>query len=320
MTGIDGVKNWLPQHRLLGILALLGGIAAVGAYIYLVRPLRLRVEAMEQFVASEAGRLRQQGWPTQEEKLLKQQADKSRELDQLGQRGEQIWRRVGKTFANQLAEYDEDEQLFIGQVTRLDYEDAFDTVCSRLNGLEGAPLAIHPVVLQLNSDTVSPYVYQLLLQLWTLDEVMALALQHGLVPIREPTEVPIAGQDGKPVLDDKTGKPRMRIQPVSQVTLPDVRPYLVAADDDRPYLIEIPVRFKARCTPRELHAFLDQIADASQPRLIVVNRLEIHRLPPGRQFGNEALDVQVECAAFLRLRQDLRLSERPKPKPLPRGA
>ncbi len=312
------MKYLLPQHKVLLTICAVFIAAGVGLHFYLVRPLKLKVNGMVDRVMNESRTIRGNGWSTDERQLMHLKADKTRELERLENNSRDVWQIVADTFKGRLDYYEGDEQMFMNQVTRLDYEDAYSGILRELE--RDGRLRFDPAVLRLSQDSVSPYVYQLVLQLWTLEEIMKLAMAHGVIPIRQTIEVPVFLPDGTPALDPQTGADRTTRRTVSQVVLPGLVPYLLTEDDELPYLLEIPLLFKARCTPRALHDFMARLADFDNGRFLTLNRLEIHRLPPDDNRRRELLEVQMEVAAFMRLRDDLRIRRRERAQPLPRGA
>ncbi|OPZ23526.1 MAG: hypothetical protein BWZ02_03180 [Lentisphaerae bacterium ADurb.BinA184] len=318
------MNTWPLPHKVLLAVLCACLLAAGGVYLYVLRPFQQRVAGQAQEVRDDSARIRARGWPVDEGKLVVLRRDKQRQQAQLRDRKEQVWRMVNATFADKLTKYDGEVATFVSQVTRLDFQEEFAKVADELSGegtTEDRRYRFHPDVLRLSEDSVSPYVYQLMLQLWTLEAVMKTAKEHRLVPVLVPVEVPIERVGPEPAeapagAADENER-LVEIQEFGNVTLLPPRAYCLQGGDAAPYLLECPLRMKVTCAPADLHNFLTAIEKTD--RFLPVNRLQARKLPPANGEDPGRLEVELECATVFLLRADIAFVPERKPQPLPRG-
>ena len=310
------MNRWPVQHKILLAVFCICMVVAGAVWLYVLRPFQQRVASQTQAVHDESARIRARGWPVDEGKLIVLRRDKQRQQMQLRERKEQLWNLVDKTFAEKMRKYDGKVELFMNQVTRLDFQEEFAKVCDDLKGPSAdRHYMFHVDVLKLSEDSVSPYVYQLMLQLWTLESVMKMAKEHHLVPVLVPVEIPEERAGGEAASGTEAS---YEVKDYAGVTLQPPRAYFLQPSDSGPYLLECPLRMKVTCQPRDLEEFLRGLDSAD--RFAPINRLQVRKLPPANGQAESTLEVELECATLFLLRSDVSYVPERKPQVFRPGA
>jgi hypothetical protein len=159
--------------------------------------------------------------------------------------------------------------------------------------LRGNGVLISEKTFGISLDTANTETYQLLLHIWTVRELVQLAVEHDLVLAKDPS-------NAVPTPEGGTALPsRLRVLPVVA--------YALAADDRMPYLLEFPVRMTLRGTLTDFMAFVGDLQN--DKRFLALSRMEIltehPRIRGERPTSEGVLAVQniestVVCASFFR--------------------
>lgn len=327
------MNRWPKQHKILRACVLIFAAAAVAAHIVVVRPRQQSVAQLERSLTQREAEIRAHGWPANPAELGAILSRKQNELRQIDRQAGAVNRRMAGTFSARLAarlgEQAVREPLayvpFLTYLTRLDYEEDFGEIVEKWKDEddEGKRVTLHEDVLHLSQNSVSPHVYQLIFHIWTVERLVDLALDSGLRPVNVPIQVPAPGapaSDLPPADPDAEPGERLVTRHVAKVTALPSRGYLLNRQDDAtPYIVEFPVAMTVRATMADLTAFLQALHD--DETFLPVSRLQIRKIPPQTQGGEQnMLEVDLECSAFLMLREELKVAPREEARILPRGA
>ncbi len=299
------VRDWPQQHRSLAALAIIVAVAAVAAYMFLIRPKWQAVSAAQAALGEKRKVLGETGWPLDSERLNRLLEDTRKKLD--GPKGKKfedprtaigtknksnlILRQATSMFAPKIEDIYHSSRVFIEEVSRLDYEEEFNALYQRLYS-EGIILAGE--VLGIDETTSSRETYQLVLQVWTLGALVDLALDHRLQVAKHPT-ITVTTENGQ--------------QPhASDLTVLPVRAYSLSEKDTEPYVLEFPLRMTLRGDLADFCAFVRALHD--EGRFYPINHVELKAAPSSRRSSADGdltidrIEAKVECCAFFRLDED----------------
>ena len=297
------MRPLLPQHRRLSGAMIAVVACSLLAYLFLARPRSKDVADIRHALEDKQRRLARAGWPLDAERLEALDANMKRQLEGNSRRrpgtareatgtrsrAELVFREATSNFDSKVEELFGSTELFVKGVSRLDYEEEF----SRLKqGLEAKGIFLAEEILNLGESTSSPYTYQLVLQVWTLDMLVNLALENQLQLVSAPG-VSVASRAGE--------------KRAAQVVVLPMRAYYLDRDDDEPYVLEFPVRMSLECRLHNLVEFLQCLH--AEGRFLPVRHMELFTGYPGDQrclenghVRVEQLRVELECSTFFRLR------------------
>ncbi len=293
----------LPQHRKLASFAFLAIVGWALSFLFVTKPKREEVDELRSSLGETQRRLSRSGWPLDSERLEKlltemkgelegkRRAENAREADGTKERGLLLLRDATSVFDERIMSQFGSAEMFRKGVSRLDYQEEFNRL---QQVLESKGVVIAEDVLHMGEETSSPYTYQLVLQVWTLEILTRLALDSGM---RFAT-------DRRVMVDTRSGK-----RPAAKLSVFPVRGHFLYEEDPLPYLIEFPVRMTLRGRPAQLVAFLQSLhADG---RFLPVARLELFTESPDtesdsgkRRVRVDRVTVELECCAFFRLIDD----------------
>lgn len=167
------------------------------------------------------------------------------------------------------------------EATQLDYQDEFYELQQRLRQHD---IVLAEKVFGLGEETASPHSYQRMLQLWTAEELVGLALDSELTVTKHP-KVRVATKAGKTLR-------------ASNLTVLPVRPYFLDPGDKKPYLLEFPVRMELRGNIEGVLAFLRSLHNKDKATSLPITHLELRKvLPPGSPESDH-VEMTVECCSF----------------------
>gem|GEM_PF-926305 len=316
------MRKWPKRHRHLGVAALVLAIVLAGAYLFVVQPQARRVRVTESALEELRSDLKESGWPLDKQRLETLLANLEKKLNgPPGRRQDTARNAIGikhksrlvvrdatGMFQARIAQEFGTTEEFMDNVSRLYFETEYTELARRL---EADGVILDGAVLNLDEDTSSPYNYQLVLQVWTVDALLGLALENHLVPIKN-REVKVRLDENREVY-------------ASEVSVLPVRAYAVNRVDEEPYVLEFPVRMTVRGQLTDLCNFLRGLH--SDGNFLPISRLEIstadYVTDRGLREGGlivHRLEVTLECSAFFRLRPDLEAPRPPEEKVLPAGA
>jgi len=279
----------LPQQhqnvlKVLGLLAL----GAIAGFFFLIRPLREEVLIAREETAEKQAKLQKSGWFIDSERLESLRKQRQREVEKIDQIAQDVINRATNMFTKRITAFYGPNEDFRDAVTRLDFQMEYDKFEQKMRAHR---IVLAEEKLGMGPNTESPYVYQLLLHLWTLDAIMDMALANKLavVPDRS-VRVPREGA-GAAFASDITALP--------------VRAYFLNSSDKEPFVLEFPVRITFRGSVENFCNFVRALhglnPDTKQQRFFPIVHMELHKTPPSpRTPANDAVVVTVECSAFYR--------------------
>lgn len=295
----------IPQHKNLAIFAVVLVVAFGVLYGALIYPRQNRVAELRKRRDALTDTLQENNWPLDPERLESRRDMMKTAQDRFGRRCDQIMNQAAATFDENIGRYtDGGPEDFRNVVSRLDYREEYSSIHQEL---QKENIHFDEAVLGLGETSDSVYVYQQLLHLWTVKQLADLALQCDLAPAPHP-EVKRYNADG-------------RGRSVSQISVLPRVAYSVREKNDKPYLLELPVRMSLRGTMLGINAFLSQLQDGN--RLLVLSRIEVRKIvPPKKSPRTDRIEMTVECSAFFRLdsAKSLDAPEQRERKILPAGA
>lgn len=313
------MREWPLQHRNLGAFALFVVLAAGGVYLFLLRPKAEELATMRQDVQDNQEKLGKAGWPLDSERLEKILEDMNKRLDGttvqkqgqslsipgLKQKTEHILREGAGMYTKQVTALCGSPEIFMKEVSRLDYQVEFDEMAQALKEHD---IVLAEEILGIGENTSTPYTYQLMLQIWTLQFFIDLAIEHNLVPAKS-HRVSVRLDDG-------------RNAQASMLTVLPVRAYKLTPTDKQPYLMEFPVRMVLRGDLQNACNFLRALH--TDGRFMPLNHLEIAGASPAKTAGGgfavDKIIVNLEGCCFFRPDEKAPAQTFKRVKQIPRGA
>lgn len=276
------MKPWPKQHRLLAAVVALGLVGAASAYFLVVRPLAQDVDGARSSLESKTEELAKTGWDLDAEKLNSTREEQKKEKEKLEGQADEIQRHATSMFDEEVKEYATSPEQLANEVRQIDYQDEFDEL---EQWLWTEKIRLSEDVFGLAEDTASPHTYQQMLQLWTVERLVRLALGSKLKLTKHPT-VKVVTEVGETPY-------------ASNLTVLPVRPYFLNPNDKKPYLLEFPVRMQLRGSIENVLAFLRSLH--SDEVFCPITHLELRKvLPPRTSPDFDQVELTVECCSFFR--------------------
>jgi len=293
------MKPWPAQHRNLAVILSTAVLVAGLVYMFVSRPKKRGVAELRRELEEKQMRLVRRGWPLNSERLRellqemtgaldgkgKRTPRRAREAKGIRNRADLVLRECTSTFDAKLKLFETTDQ-FVKIVSRLDYQEEFNRLTQELAN-EG--IVLDERILKLGEETSSPYTYQLVLHIWTVEMLVKLALEHDLTFVTDSSVIPpgLKGQGRSP----------------AWITVLPMQAYLVKPSDKRPYLLEFPVRIGVEGTLANVGAFLGALQ--TEERFLPCSHFELTTRQPrkakvsknGRVRVDEVV-VELECSSF----------------------
>jgi len=286
------MKSWPRHHKQLGILTVLVLALCVVAYIILLRPKQQEVSSTRKQVEELLGELRPKGWPLDPDRLEGLKEVRSGELARFVTLSDDVLRDATSMFDRNISFFGSLGE-FRDAVTRLQYQEEYMQFEQHFRAQN---LVFAEEILNLSENTESFYMYQLVLQLWTVQALCDLALRHQLEPVRNP-DVRVMGEVGGGRL-------------AAEVSALPMRSYYAHKDATEPYILEFPVQLVLQGKIQNLVEFLRSLH--TEDRFFPVSRLELRKVvPPPDKPALDAIEVTVQCSSFYRLSDKLPDREKP---------
>jgi len=282
------MNSLLPQHKLLASIA----GAALALYFlgqfFVCRPAAVHVAELEENVTVKRKNLLRQGWPLDHALLQQTHADKTKETETLETRNTEVFDRVTAAFEERIVSSHETRHNFQTQVSRLYFQEEFSRIETKFSKQN---VVFAQKILNLHEDMAWPYIYQLVLQLWTLEATLDQVLQHDLRPVMVPVTDPRTSRS------EPSGAKQPRASAVS--VLPPIA-YISKAKSSEPYLLEFAVQLTVKGDLNNLLLFFEE-TQTGQP-FIAIDNIQIRTFPPDNQDGlqNEVY-VDLQCSTFFPL-------------------
>lgn len=286
------MNGMLPKHKtLIAAMTAVLLLCACG-WILLVRPRQQLVNEGIETLSRKRESLRKRGWPLDRERLEVLLEERRRILEGDGRalaglnaRSEQVLHHATSLFRPQIQSRFGSDELFVRNASNIDFREAFNQLQHRCAG-EGIWLA--PEVLNLSETASTPYTYQVLLQVWTLDRLVDLVLDHRLL---------VAAHGGVEV---SAGRRR---HPAAGISMRPVKAYYLSAGSRQPYLVEIPVHMRLEGDLADVRQFLGSLV--TETDFIPPMHAEIYAADPGDDANRtdtgvliQRVTLDVVCSSF----------------------
>lgn len=294
------MRPWPAQHRNLAV-ALAIAVLVVGLiYLFVSRPKKRGVTELRQELEEKQMRLVRRGWPLNSERLRellqemngklegrgKREPQFARDAKGIKNRAELVLRECTATFDAKIREQFGTTGDFVRGVSRLDYQEEFNRLTQEF-GNRG--IVLDERILKLGEETSSPYTYQLVLHIWTVEMLVKLALEHQLTFV---TDASATGGD----LKGRATSP-------ARITVMPMQAYLIEPSDEKPYLLEFPVRMGVEGTLANVGAFLGALQ--TDERFLPCSHFELTtRRPTEAAMAKDGhvrvgqVVVELECSSF----------------------
>ncbi|MBT3377677.1 MAG: hypothetical protein HN742_42165 [Lentisphaerae bacterium] len=292
------MRPWPAQHRNLAVGLTIAVVAVGLVYMFVSRPKKRDVADLRGELEEKQMRLVRRGWPLNSERLGELLKEMNRDLDGKGgrapkrardargikNRADLVLSECTSTFDGKVREQFGTTADFVRGVSRLDYQEEFNRLTQEF-GNRG--IILDERILKLGEETSSPYTYQLVLHIWTVEMLVKLALEHKLTFLTGP---PVAGGGAA------------RVGP-AQITVMPMQAYLVERADKSPYLLEFPVRMRVKGALVDVGAFLGALQ--SEERFLPCSHFELTTEQPTKETVDKEgrvrisqVMVELECCAF----------------------
>lgn len=264
--------NWPFEYKILCAGATLFLVLVILGYLYFLRPWHIQLRRLEEKTMKKISFVTSHDWPVEPGVLEKLNKNKRQRLISLKENLQSARKMAVNTFADNIREAFgvdsvEDPNQFINYATRLDYQERYSQTIEkwRERGVK-----LHPAVLNLEENSVSPYIYRLLLQLWTVDAVLEEIMESGLDVVSGRVTVPASGD--KDTVDSEMLSIRSAL-----VKLHPVRTYLIEEESEVPFLLEYPVEITLQGNSKEIELLLENMRE--KDRWISIDTVEIRKQP-----------------------------------------
>lgn len=294
------MRPWPAQHRNLAIVLAIAVLVVGLVYMFFSRPKKRDVAGLRRELEDKQMRLVRRGWPLNSERLRELLQEMNRKLDGKGKRvpkhardakgirnrADLVVRECTATFDAKIREQFGTTEDFMKGVSRLDYQEEFNRLTQEFAN-EG--IVLDERILKLGEETSSPYTYQLVLHIWTVEMLVKLALEHHLTFVTDASAIASG-------LKERDRSP-------ARITVMPMQAYLVGLSDKRPYLLEFPVRMGLEGTLANVGTFLGALQ--IEERFLPCSHFELTTRQPmkakvteGGRVRVDQVVVELECCSF----------------------
>jgi len=285
------MKDWLKEHQIL-LLATIGLIVAhILLYLFILSPHAEELQELQGSIGSMRSRMRGGQWPQDAGKLEAYLKQLTNEMEGRGKKGnlplnaaaKATMDRASRTFAGKLKSKYGNVDDFMKNVARLEYQSYFNQV---ITSLKERGVVLSTEKLGLSEEMSTRYVYQSVLHLWTVEKLVAIALDSGVS-----------------LVTDKNGRNRRGPQP-ALISVQPMKSYMDTPAATRPFLLEFPVSIQVQGSLAQCMTFLENLNTEEQ--FIPPVAFEIFSLPPTEIKRAETgllepgdLKMNLVCSSFL---------------------
>ena len=170
----------------------------------------------------------------------------------------------------------------MSNVSRLDYQSEYNRVTTSLAEKE---ILLDASVLNLNEDMPTPYIYQCMMQIWTVEKLVDLALTSGVTITTLP--------------ERRRGQGR-----VAKISVEPMQAYFLSPQNEQPYLLEFPVKLSIEGTLESCMGFIDSLT--GEGVFMPPRHFEIFAFPPANNeagedglFKSGSLRLNLVCPSYL---------------------
>ena len=288
-------------HKILCGVALLLVAAQIAVYFYVLGPEQKKVKKEFSSLTSSKSLLRKNNWPANIGVLTAIKNDYKEKLEGDDEDNKSIaalydmaMKKAGASFLAKIEKEYSSLHEFRRNASRLDYQAEHNRVFS---DIAKRGFVLDPNAVGVDENSSSSYIYQLMLQLWTLEKVLNLAADAGL---SLQTQGAIPKQARGRSSRDSSGNENQ-----SSVVVHPMKAYMVKSSPT-PYLAEFPVSLKLKGTLSSLMVFLKSLQ--GDDVFLPVSSFEIFALPPSKNNAGSNGNQQSEnmyfnlvCSSFLPL-------------------
>ncbi len=282
------MKNWLKIHQVLLAILLFAILAQVIVYFLVLSPKGEELEDLKSDVDKLQERLRGSNWPLDAQKLerylgaLEKEYKGSQKDSALTARSAEALRQANATFLQKISSEYGNVEEFMSNVSRLDYQSEFNRVTT---SLAEKGIVLDASVLNLNEDMPTPYIYQCMMQIWTVEKLVELALDSNVTLATLP--------------ERRRGQGR-----VAKISVEPMLAYFLSPQNEQPYLLEFPVKLSIEGTLETCMGFIDRLT--GDGIFMPPRNFEIFALPPANNeagedglFKSGSLCVNLTCPSYL---------------------
>jgi len=308
------------QHNSLLVVFLLTVILLTGAHFLFIRPLAIKVSDDDIYIDENRNKLQKSGWPLDPERLHKLLELKNNRLNSSSSSGNLkqvsgvkeksvlMLRKYTGVFTPRIKKIFSNPADFTKEVSRLDYQEEYNELEHKL-ARKGVFLS--EKILNLGENTASPFIYQMVLQVWLLDSLAGQIFSNRLRFVNDENIL---------AKDERGGR-----RAAARIQFLPIRSYYLEAGDPEAYVLELPVRMALRGTLDNLNNFLAGLQENGC--FFPVSHLQVLGIPELREGGKTItmqtgnLEIEVECSLFFRRPDDGPTVKEPvEIKVLPTGA
>ena len=291
------MRKWPKQHVRI-FMALVFLLLFLGVtYAIFVRPLAVKVRSDRAYIENTKNELGRTGWPLDPGRLESFVQLKKTELEGgklegskkdiqgMKQKSQQMLRQCTGMLNSKVRKVFENHSDFLHNLTRLDFQQEFNDLEIKLASKN---IFITESMLGLGENTQTQNIYQLILQVWIIDKITALAMESGLS----------VQADDKVIAQDERGRKR----PAAKIQMMPIVEYRLYEEDKTPYVMVLPVRLALYGNIGGLWNFFRKLQ--SPEHFFAVSQVQMSMLPDIRnddvQLSLEAknIKVEIECNAF----------------------
>ena len=258
----------------------------------MVHPLHARIRDNDEQVDKRRKLLQSSGYPLDSALLEKELGHLKRRIEGgdgepgIKATSEAALVQATRTFMERIVTGHRSPDMLRQHAARALFQDHFSRIAIKL-AERGTHLA--PTVLGISDESSSPYIYQLILQAWTVERFADLAEAEGLVIATVgDTEVEHGGRKVK----------------AADIRLLPVRGYTLGEEDKTPYLVEFPVQATLLGDLPQIKSFLRKLTAGGN--FLPATHVEIYTDDPGLPVYHDGqrakvdkVRVRVRCSSFL---------------------
>ena len=253
-------------------------ILAVALQLFLVwmvfLPKQEELDVVKEDVDLILAKLRGSKWPMDAGKLENYIAELQLEIDggksPLVKNSMLAMERCQVTFKDKMRTDYGNVHDFMRNASRMDYQAEYNRI---IDACKKKGILLNSSFLKLDEEIGTQYIYQPLMQLWTVEKLLSLATDAALE------------------VDSAKGRDKNAL-----VTVKPMKAYFMKPGVERPYLLEFPVEITVIGGVRECLAFLDSLN--SNDVFLPPVSFEIFALPPSAGQGGK-LKMHLVCSSFL---------------------
>lgn len=282
------MKNWMKIHQILLAALVFAVLGLLVVYFLVFSPKKQELEEVQSEVSRLQERLRGSVWPLDADRLerflveLEKEYKGDQKSSALTAHSAEALRKASATFLSKITSEYGNLEDFMAAVSRLDYQSEYNRV---LTTLSEKGVKLEPSVLNMNEDMPTPYMYQCMIQIWTVEKLAEIALKSGVELSTYPERKRGQGQ-------------------IARISVEPMRAFFASPSNERPYLLEFPVKLSIEGTLDSCMGFIDRLC--GDDVFIPPKQFEIFSFPPMKNergedgfFKGGQLRMNLTCASFL---------------------